>query len=293
MIHKIANKTYNGHGLYRTDYNPLNLPPYTIRLKYKDGYEPTYTKGSAVQVSETPNIWDYTYNNDSWYRLFYTQATDDSLLEVMGANSTNVTSMESMFHYRTSLSSVNLFDTSKVKSTHGMFFHCWSLSSVPLYDLSKVEQMSYMFSDCKSLTYVPHFDTHNVISMWQTFASTNISAVPHFDFSNVTALGSTFINCFRLSSVPLFDTHNVKTFAGMFSTCSSLTSIPLFDTSNAYDMYAMFYHCDYVKSGALALYQQASTQAVPPSSHSLCFANCGGKDQTGSAELAQIPSDWK
>jgi len=43
------------------------------------------------------------------------------------------------------------------------------------------------------------------------------------------------------------------------------------------------------------LYQQVSTQANPPSksNHTRTFMKCGSDTQTGSAELAQIPSDWK
>jgi len=58
-------------------------------------------------------------------------------------------------------------------------------------------------------------------------------------------------------------------------------------------MTAMFVRCYAVESGALALYQQASTQTNPPSSHSNTFRDCGSNTTTGAAELAQIPSDWK
>jgi len=55
----------------------------------------------------------------------------------------------------------------------------------------------------------------------------------------------------------------------------------------------MFYECRNVVSGALALYKQASTQAVPPSSHSITFTNCGLNTEIGRAELAQIPYNWR
>jgi len=48
-----------------------------------------------------------------------------------------------------------------------------------------------------------------------------------------------------------------------------------------------------VESGALALYQQASTQATPPAYHHYTFYRCGRDTTTGAAELAQIPSSWK
>jgi hypothetical protein len=54
----------------------------------------------------------------------------------------------------------------------------------------------------------------------------------------------------------------------------------------------MLQNCYKVETGALALYQQASTQATPPSKHDSTFWNCGRDTVTGAAELAQIPSSW-
>ena len=42
------------------------LPDKTIRLKYADGVTPTFSKGTAVQVSSSPNVCDLTCN-DSWW----------------------------------------------------------------------------------------------------------------------------------------------------------------------------------------------------------------------------------
>lgn len=53
-----------------------------------------------------------------------------------------------------------------------------------------------------------------------------------------------------------------------------------------------FAGCSNVESGALALYNQMSTQTTPPQYHQYCFTNCGRDTVTGAAELAQIPSSW-
>ena len=127
-----------------------------------------------------------------------------------------------------------------------------------------------MFEDCSALTNVPLFDT-----------------------SNVTNMGDMFDGCSSLTSIPLFDTSSVTIMLGMFRYCSSLTSIPLFDTSSVTIMSYMFYNCINVESGALELYKQASSHTTPPSEHTQVFYNCGSNTQTGSAELAQIPDDWK
>lgn len=121
----------------------------------------------------------------------------------------------------------------------------------------------------------------------------NLLEVIDGNTSDVTAMNSMFVSCTSLTSVSLFDTSNVTNMASMFSICSSLTSVPLFNTSNVTNMPNMFYGCTNVQTGALALYQQASTQTNPPTNHSRAFTNCGSNTQTGAAELAQIPDDWK
>ena len=218
------------------------LPAYTIRLKYTDGVIPTFTYGTATQVSSSPNVWDLTYENTSWGNLLNGHS---GLLQVIAANTTGVTMM------------------------HGMFNNCTSLASVPLFDTSSVTYMSNMFSGCTSLTTVPLFDT-----------------------SSVTLIYSMFSGCTSLTTVPLFDTSSATRMDSMFMNCTSLTTVPLFDTSSATRMDSMFDGCLAVQSGALALYQQASTQATPPAFHANTFQDCGHYTETGVAELSQIPTDW-
>lgn len=70
-------------------------------------------------------------------------------------------------------------------------------------------------------------------------------------------------------------------------------TIPLFDTTALTIAVQMFYECYSVEGGALALYQQMSTQANVPSYYMECFRECGRDTVTGVAELDQIPSGWK
>ena len=252
-------------------YNPLNLPPYTIRLLYKDNVTPRLEKGTGVQLSSNPNIWDLTYENSDWSFLFNNIIRDDDyILEVLGANTKGVTSMVGLLYACGSLSSVPLFDTSNVTNMNDMFIACHRLSSVPLFDTSKVTWMFETFKWCRSLKTVPLFDT-----------------------SNVKNMSGMFKQCSNLTSVPLFNTSTVTTMGEMFRDCSALTSLPLFDTSNVSSMNSAFSNCYNVQSGALALYQQASTQTNPPTDHKRTFYGCGSATQTGSAELAQIRYDWK
>ena len=74
---------------------------------------------------------------------------------------------------------------------------------------------------------------------------------------------------------------------------SNVVNILGANTTGITNVNSMFFACNNVQSGALALYQQMSSQPVQPSNHSATFANCGVNTTTGAAELAQIPSDWK
>lgn len=204
-------------------YNPLNLPPNTVRVRTNDGLVPYKSSdtsyGTATLVEGTSDVYDvYTLGTD--FMFLFTMS--NNIVEVLGANTTGVTNMESMLAGCSSLMSVSLFDTSSVTDMTNMFAGCSSLTSVPLFDTSRVEYMTTIFEDC-----------------------------------------------------------------------SSLTSVPLFNTSNARLMNGTFKNCTKVQSGALALYQQVSTQANPPLTHDQTFRNCGSDTTTGAAELAQIPNDWK
>ena len=196
------------------------LPPFTIRVKFSQGYTPTMGDTQTL-VDAEENIWDITKNSTDWIGLFIRNYDEDSeLLEVLAANTTGVTNMSYMFYECTKLTTVSLFDTSSVTSMEGMF------------------------EECRSLTTAPLFNTSNVTSMYY-----------------------------------------------MFTRCSSLTVVPLFNTSNVTTMSFAFYNCRNVHSGALALYQQASSQTRVPT-HGSTFHNCGIDTTTGAAELAQIPLDW-
>lgn len=382
------------YGILVDPLNPLNLPSHTIRLLYQDGVTPTFNKGTATQVSSSPNVWDLTYLSNNWNNLLSGSYDGgqvvhrNSLLKVLGANTTGVTDMSRMLVACENLNEVSLFDTSSVTTTKEMFLDCNDLTSVPNYDTRNVSNfiqmfsqsgliiapnldtrsatdMSTMFFNCFYLTYVPAYNTSSVTDMGGMFwgcqrltsvplmdtsnvtdmntmfsACRSLTTIPSFDTSSVTDMSGMFTECISLTSVPLIDTKNVTDFHLMFAYCSSLTtiplldtrsatnmnqmffgcsvlatvplldtadvtnfyrmfsgcpaltSIPLFDTSSATNMNEAFYSCINVTAGALALYQQASSQSTPPSSHTDTFYNCGSNTQTGASELSQIPTTW-
>ena len=174
-------------------YNPLGLPPYTIRLKYTDGVTPTFSKGTGVQVSSSPNVWDLTYENNDWWFILLDHT---SLIEVLGANTTGVINMQGMLQNCSSLRSVPLFDTSDATIMEGMFHRCSSLTTVPLFDTSNVNRMGGMFFYCSHLANVPLFNT-----------------------SKVNIMRDMLQGCSSLTSVPLFDTSKVTNISGMLYGC--------------------------------------------------------------------------
>ena len=119
-----------------------------------------------------------------------------------------------------------------------------------------------------------------------------MKSVALFDTSNVTDMRQMFTYDDKLISLPLFNTSKVTDMFYMLYLCESLTSIPLFDLSSVTNMERMCGNCPNVEQGALALYQQAKNKTTIQN-HNQTFNDCGINTQTGAAELAQIPDDWK
>jgi len=273
---KFGNTFVNVGGTYLTDWtayinpNPLNLPTNTIRAKFASGYTPE-TSSNWTLVDSNENIWDVYFSSQSWLRLF-SYPNSYNLIYILGINATNVSRFAEAFlgcSYLTNIDYIYVSDNN-ITTTESMFSNCISLVSVPLFNTSNVSSMERMFYSCRNLSELPAFDT-----------------------SKVTTMNNMCWKCTSLTNIPLFDTSNVTDMNSTFSNCTSLTNIPLFDTTKVQDMNYTFSTCTNVQSGALALYQQASTQTTPPVNHYQTFYNCGTNTQTGSAELAQIPSDWK
>jgi len=166
----------------------------------------------------------------------------------------------------------DVYDVYKSGSSfENLFYWSKNIEEVLGANSTGITNMQYMFKNCEYLT--------------------TISTV--FDTSSVTNMLGMFHNCEVLLSTPVFDTSNVTTMRAMFQFAYKLTTVPLFNTSKVIDMESMFHFCGDVQSGALALYQQASSQANPPTNHKFTFDKCGENTETGAAELAQIPYEWK
>ena len=256
-------------------YNPLGLSDGVMRFEATTGWTPSGYDTSSLQftqVSSSPNIWDMKVLNGSGIS---NGATGD-MTKILGFNANGLTNYSSGLINRIASSKSTLIECGSMylpgyngESNTGLFKDCASLTSVGNLYMPDATVMNYMFYGCTSLASVPVFDT-----------------------SSVTNMQYMFQNCSSLTSIPLFDTSSVTNMQYMCYNCSALTSVPLFDTSSVTNMTLMFNGCTNVQSGALALYQQASTQTTPPSQHFNTFENCGSNTVTGAAELAQIPSSW-
>lgn len=252
-----------GRGNTPTPPGPV-LPPYTMMLLFEDGATPKFRHGgTGTQVSVSPNVWLFTNETTDWSWML---DSENKLLKVIDANTTGITNMHSLFFSCIKLRNVSRFDTSSVISMEAIFNDCLELESVPLFDTSNVVTARTMFKGCDSLV-----------------------TVPKFNLSNCTDMRSMFAYCHKLETIPLFDTSKVTTFLWLCQDCSSLKEIPLFDVSSCTELEGAFRSCTKVERGILDFYNQA--QHI--TSHKYCFENCGIDTVSGSAELSQIPSDWK
>lgn len=228
-------------------YNLLHLPPFTAQLRYTDGITPTFIEGAtAVQVSESPNLWNVTYENTNW-DLFLYSSTPAELLEIRGMNSKGVTSMYCMCQGCGKLTYVANFDTSAVTNMSWMFNACMHLPAVPLFDTRNVTTMESMFENCLRLRTVPLFNTSKVTNMRWMFGMSNmntdamIDGCPLFDTSNVTTMEGMFFLT-KVPSIPAFNTSKVTNMADAFRE-TPITSLPMLDTSNVTSMSRIVLRC--------------------------------------------------
>lgn len=339
----------NGYAVGKSNYdpyNPLGLPPYTIRCKFSAGYVPTMGDSQTL-VDAGENIWDivrvvsrgYT---SQWQLLF---SGCSALIAVLGANTNgfdgykvsiaglfrncsnltyvapfdtgnaqwasqvffgcshlpeipalplgSATDLSSMLYNCSSLRTIPMLDTSSVLNLNGFAENCSSLVEFPAIETGHATNMHQMFSGCSSLTSLPMLDTHAVTDMGSLCL--DCSALVRFPAWNTAANGKMkymFYGCTSLVEVPAISCALVDDFFGAFGRCTSLTHIPLLDTSAAVDVRSMWTNCTAIESGALALYNQMSTQANPPINYGDCFHNTGSETVSGRQELAQIPQSW-
>ena len=245
-----------------------------------------------------------------------------ALTTIDNIDMTACTNAASMFQQCASLTTIGNLNLPVCTDAGNMFKSCSRITSIGNIYMPSCRSAGNIFNDCTNLTTVGNIDLSACTSLNIFTGRTALTTVGNIDMSACTnatnmfqscsslvtvssitttsalkSVGSMFARCYALETIPLFDTSGVTSFfggnrGGMCAQCTSLKSVPLFDTSSATDVTYMFSGCTAVESGALALYQQMSTQTTPPTTYNNCFANCGSNTATGQAELAQIPTSW-
>ena len=216
-----------------------------------------FVDGSKANVTAVVFHESFADARPTSTRAWFGQMTNlTSITGIAYLNTSEVTTMRSMFNRCSSLESLDLshFNTSNVTSMRLMFISCSSLTSLDLssFNTAKVTDMYYMFGGCDGLTNldVSKFKTGNVTDMGYMFSycssltSLNLSG---FDTKNVTDMSFMFYIDSSLTSLNLsnFNTENVTSMGRMFYKCGSLTSLDLssFNTAQVTDMDWMFGWC--------------------------------------------------
>ena len=206
----------------------------------------------AVYYYAAPNVVFLNKNSMGMFMWFTKMETVD----LAGFDTSEVTSMNTMFYMMNSLKNINVsgFNTSKVTDMNSMFDQTGVIEELNLssFDTSNVTDMKWMFFGLNKLKKLnlTNFDTNKVTNMYGMFdAMTDVSEIKfgtNFNARNVTNMGRMFSRTSSIQQLDLshFNTGNVTAMNDMFSLMTSLTQINFganFDTSNVTDMTGMFY----------------------------------------------------
>lgn len=208
------------------------------------------------------------------------------------ANSSSVSTCNSMFLNCYALQDVNLFNTANATDFGSMFSNCYGIVKIPTFNTSNGTTFTSMFNACYSLITLPFIDTgkstgfstfcnscyslKNVPLLNMQSSSTlviafqqcySLESVPLFNTAKCTNFQGTFVFCYALKNVPLFNMQSGSNFLQTFANCYSLTSLPAFNTSNATDMGWFVNGCNSLQNFPLLDTGKVAT-------FSSMFANC-------------------
>lgn len=185
------------------------------------------------QSGETGELEDWTGSGAPWLEY------ESSIVSAKIKKTVIAKTTSRAFYDCKSLRSVDLsgLDTSQVTSMASMFEGCSSLASLDVssFDTSSATDMSRMFEFCSSLASLnlSSFDTSQVTDMSSMFKNCSIQTIDlsSFETSQVTNASSMFEGCTSLAYLDIshFDTSSASNMANMFWNCSSLQSITLGD----------------------------------------------------------------
>jgi len=296
-----------GHLLVRTyDGNP------PIKV-----YDTTYE--TATLVPGTTNVYD-VYKSGTSFRKLLWESTN--VIEIISANTSNITDMSEMCFHCYNLMKTCLFDTSNVTNMYRMFDCYWDtygkLQELPAFDMSSVTNVEEFMAGqceieslpvlsmpnvtslecaclyCTNLKYVPVWNVPNLTSMYRAFrACHSLEEFPAWNVSKVTNFEQCFKDCESLKRVLFTNTNSAENMYAMFSLCGELNTMPDFVVDNVTEVARMFEECRKIPSGILDMYNKLAALGDQVTNHNDCFYRCGIGTTTGYAEYQQIPSDWK
>lgn len=169
-----------------------------------------------------------------------------------GLDTSNVTTMQSMFNKCTEITTLDLsnFDTSNVTTMNAMFQSCDALTDLNLssFNTQNVTNMLYMLSGLSSITELnlSNFNTSNVTTMQYMFSRcSNLLELDltSFDFSRLTTITGIFLTCkaIKLIKFNIIKPLNSCAMRDIFNGCFVLEEIQgVLDLYNANNVEYMF-----------------------------------------------------
>lgn len=194
-----------------------------------------------------------TYLNPNSVAMFQ-WFTKMETIDLSGFDTSEVTSMNTMFYTMSSLKNIDVsgFNTTNVTDMYAMFDQTGVIEelNVSNFDTSKVTNMGYMFFSLAKVRELDltNFDTRNVTNMFGMFeymtAVSKIKFSTKFDTSNATNMGKMFSNARSLQQLDLshFNTKKIKNMTSMFSQMSALKTLDIsnFETPSLENAGSMF-----------------------------------------------------
>ncbi len=242
--------------------NKNNITTDITKLTFDNSYA-GYTRvgtetvdGTYVYKNTDEDIliyWPYTIYAPEDCSNFFANWSKLSSINFNNFNTSNVTSMNSMFLNNNSLTYLNIsnWDVSNVTNFYHTFDVCSSIKSLDLsgWNTSSAENMQAMFGqmyDLEELVLGEGFDTSNVTTIrsmfYQCCSLTNLD-LSKLNFSNVENMQSMFFECIKLEKIifPNSLNNTLTNIAQLFYKCESLKSVNLssFDLSciTYYDLF--------------------------------------------------------
>lgn len=235
--------------------SPSNFNPQSKWSKYSSRW---------TRLSSSPNIWKFTATDNC----------DVYLQEMFGlgaGDSAGLTDWEILYGNMPAFNGCSLIFgmNAGLKKVH---YLCVNGASTDTY---------FLFDRCSNLTeaHITLCNTDGIMYGW---------------FSQCSALKTVSVGDIDASTYDRYnDKMHVKDITDMFVSCSALKYLPImkFD-GNLSAADRTFMYCSNVEGGIVSAYNRITADNSNVS-HGGTFNGCGANTSAGSAELAQIPADWK